>query len=70
MLWHTVADPGFPVGGCRPRRGGVDSRGSYVLKILYVEKKESGTRPLDPPMHCVMVWDPHSSNARSNSAIL
>ena len=24
------------------RRGGVDSRGSYVSKILYVETKESG----------------------------
>ena len=39
----TVADPGFAVGGgCRPRGGGgVDSRGSYVSKILYVEMKES-----------------------------
>ena len=26
----AVADPGFPVGGRGPRRGGVDSRGSYV----------------------------------------
>ena len=42
--------------------GGMDSRGSYILKILYIEMKESGpllrgggvrwTRPLDPPM----VW--------------
>ena len=31
----AVADSGFPVGG-------VDSRGSYLLKILYVETKESG----------------------------
>ena len=31
------------VGGRRPRGGGgVDSRGSYVSKILYVEMKESG----------------------------
>ena len=38
-----MANPGFPVGrGRRPRRGGVDSRGGYVLKILYVETKESG----------------------------
>ena len=36
---------------------GVDSRGGYVLKILYVKPKESGplggvrrARPLDPPM--------------------
>ena len=38
----TMTDPGFPEGGHRPRRGGVDSRGSYVLKILYVKTKESG----------------------------
>ena len=37
--------------------GGVDSRGGYVSKILYVETKESRplagvrwARPLDPPM--------------------
>ena len=56
MLTIAVADPGFPVGG------DVDSRGGYVLKILYVETKESGplggrapgTPPLDPPMHCIM----------------
>ena len=28
--------------GRRPRRGGVDSRGGYVSKILYVKTKESG----------------------------
>ena len=39
----AVADPGFPVGGGRgPRRGGVDSRGGYVSKILYVKMKEFG----------------------------
>ena len=39
-----VADPGFPVGGRRPRSGGgVDSRGGYVSKILQAH-------PLDPPM--------------------
>ena len=37
-----MADPGFPVGGRGPRMGGVDSRGGYVSKILYVETKESG----------------------------
>ena len=31
-----MADPGFPVWG------GINSRGSYILKILYVETKESG----------------------------
>ena len=39
--------------------GGVDSRGGYVSKILYVKTKElgplggraPGAPPLDPPMH-------------------
>ena len=50
-----MADPGFHVVGRGPRRGrGVPRR--YVLKILYVETKESGPSrgacagPLDPPM--------------------
>ena len=55
---ESVADPGFPIGGRGPRRGGVDSRGGYVSKILYVKTKESGSvggvcaghAPLDPPM--------------------
>ena len=38
----AVADPGFPVGGLEPRKGGMDSRGGYVSKILYVKTKESG----------------------------
>ena len=45
MKFHplTVADPGFPVGGGVDLVGaGVDSRGGYVLKILYVKTKESG----------------------------
>ena len=55
----AVADPGFPVGGVDLVGGGVNSRGSYVSKILYVKTKESrplgeGVRrarpPLDPPM--------------------
>ena len=37
-----VADPGFPAGGVNLVGEGVDSRGGYVLKILYVETKESG----------------------------
>ena len=53
-----MADPGFLVGGASISWGGVDSRGGYVLKILYVKTKETrplegvcvpGT-PLDPPM--------------------
>ena len=37
MLLPTVAHPGFPVRGSTWWRGGADSRGSYVSKILYVE---------------------------------
>ena len=33
--------------------GGVDSRGSYILDILYVKTKES--QPLDPPMLYVVL---------------
>ena len=40
--WSAVADPGFPVGGAVDLIGGVESRGGYVSKILYVEMKESG----------------------------
>ena len=56
---HAVADPGFPLkeGGVDLVGGGIDSRGSYVSKILYVKIKESGllggmhlAHPLDPPM--------------------
>ena len=42
VRFFSVADPGFPVGVRRPCRRGEDSQGSYVLKILYVEMKESG----------------------------
>ena len=41
-----MAHPGFPIGGHWPRAswggGGIDSRGGYVSKILYVKTKESG----------------------------
>ena len=37
-----MADPGFLVGGRGPRRGGMDSRGGFVLKILFVKTKELG----------------------------
>ena len=59
-VFHTVADPGFPVGGGVDLvRGAVDPRGGYVSKILHVKTKESGPvgggarrarPPLDPPM--------------------
>ena len=57
-----MADLGFPVrgGGRGPRRGGMDSQGGHISKILYVKTKESGPLggggvrqacpPLDPPM--------------------
>ena len=57
----AVADPGFPMGG-------INSRGGYVLKILYVEMKEYGPLggmclacPLDLPMFrihtfCLFQW--------------
>ena len=60
-----MAHPGFPVGeGREPHTGGgVDSRGGYVSKILYVKMKESGPlggmcrpHPLDstpPTLLCI-----------------
>ena len=52
--WRTQD---FSYGGVDLIRGGADSLGSYISKILYVETKESGplggvpgARPLDPPM--------------------
>ena len=65
-----MADPGCPMGGRRPRSGGVDSRGGYVSKILYVETKDSGPlggrvpgTPPDPPMYlstCELMRLPHN----------
>ena len=57
MCDRSVADPRFPVGGV-DLIGGVDSRGNYVSKILYVKTKESGalggvlqaSTNVDPPM--------------------
>ena len=68
----SVADPGFPVGGGGgrgPRSGGVgvDSRGGYISKFLYVKTKESGplggvvrqaTVNVDPPLCLVQVGTP------------
>ena len=48
MCEITVADPGFPIGGGMDLvGGGVDSRGGYISKILYVKTKELG--PLGGP---------------------
>ena len=55
----AVADPGFPVGGGVDLIGGVDSRGGYVLKILYVKMKELG--PLGGG--CMLGAPPRSANA-------
>ena len=52
-------------GGRGPRSGGMDSRGTYVSKNLYVEAKESwpiggrapGTPPLDPPMYHLSIFN-------------
>ena len=52
LLYISVVDQGFPLGGCGSHRGDVDSRGSYILQILYVEMKES--EPLGG-MHC-HIW--------------
>ena len=54
----SVADPGFPVGGHAPIRGGVDLRHGHFSVKMYVKTKElgpiggraPGTPPLDPPM--------------------
>ena len=49
----AVVDPGFPVGGRRPRSGGANSRGGYILKNLYVKRKNldpwRGGAPAAPP---------------------
>ena len=42
LIYPSVVDPGFPIGGRGPHTGGCDPRGGYVLKILHVKMKESG----------------------------
>ena len=60
----SVADPGFPVGGRAPVRGGVDLRRGHFSVKMYVKTKElgpiggtraPGTPPPDPPMLLVNV---------------
>ena len=49
MSRHSaVADPWFPIGDVDLVGGGIDSRGGYVSKILYVEMKESGPQGMPP----------------------
>ena len=54
---HTVADPGFPVGGGPEPLRGADLRCEHFLAKTYVKTKELDPvggarrrRPLDPPM--------------------
>ena len=56
-----MADPGFPIGRRGPRSGGwsINSRGGYVLNILYVEMKESGSFG----GFCMLGTPPRSANA-------
>ena len=44
-----------PAGGSWPHRGGLQSWGGYVLKILYVKMKESGTLGACP-LDLAMLW--------------
>ena len=46
MQW---LNPGFPIVGVNLVGEGIDSRGSYVSKILPVETKESGPLGTRPP---------------------
>ena len=58
----SVADPGFPIGGRAPVRGGMDLRCGHFSVKMYAKMKElgpiggraPGTPPLDPPM--VMIY--------------
>ena len=66
----AVADPGFPVGGRAPVRGGVDlRRGCFSVK-MYAKTKELGPRSAnDLVMHfiaefdCVLVLTTESTNS-------
>ena len=57
MKWKPMADPGFPVGGRRPRRGSWTPEAVMFRKICMPKRKNldpkgacTGARPLDPPM--------------------
>ena len=61
--YSHLEDPGFPMGGCGLGRGAIDPRGGYILKILHVKMKESGSvggacarcTPLNLPMGLPLV---------------
>ena len=54
----SVADPGFPVGGRGPRRGGAWTPKAVTFQKFCMSKRKNldpgglapGTPPLDPPM--------------------
>ena len=69
-------------GGSRiSRRGGMDPRGGYVTKILYVKTKEfgpvggraPGTPPLNPPMqntsnkYIYIIYVKHTTNTHTHT---
>ena len=72
-----MADPGFPVGGRAPIRGGVDLRYEHFSVKMYAKMKELGPigggvclarPPLDPPMQYAgsgtlqtLNWDSHEA---------
>ena len=59
MYISSVADPGFPIGGRAPVRGGMDLRRGHFSVKMYAKTKElgpiggraPGTPSLDPPMY-------------------
>ena len=74
MSWEhhrSVADPGFPIGGHGPIRGGMDLQCGCFLAKMCAKMKEFGPigahvpsmSPLDPPMQMY-------SNCNRNMTIL
>ena len=64
-LYYTVADPGFPVGGHAPVRGGMDLRCGHFLVKMYAKTKELG--PIRGA--CAGHAPPRSTNATNNKYI-
>ena len=58
----SVADPGFPIGGCAPIKGGMDLQRGHFLVKMYVKRKELG--PIGG-MHCTC--PPRSANVKLNN---
>ena len=52
-ITYTVADPGFPIGGCQPRGGAPTPEAATFRKICMSKRKNLdplARAPLDPPM--------------------